>query len=178
MSEYQSSNTLLNSTKSITIPKENRFKFLYRKAECDNIFKLNSCLSNRSTSQGFANKLDFTKSAKKTPAPNTYNLSSSFFFNKNKAPSLRLKLPVKFDTPNPGVGEYNLTQPHEEKEQREKIRISIKSRQFFFYDDDLKKKQFCVSPQAYYINDTQVQNSRFSNVSFGKGVKFNYVNCK
>lgn len=61
---------------------------------------------------------------------------------------------------------------------REKIKVKLKSRHGFFYDEDLKKKQFCVSPQLYHINYRQTSNLRFSQLSFGKGTKHHYLDSR
>jgi hypothetical protein len=71
-----------------------------------------------------------------------------------------------------------LTASVTESKEREKIKVKIKGRHGFFYDDDLKQKAFCVSPQAYFINYKPTISSRFNQVSFGKGIKFGNIDCK
>lgn len=64
------------------------------------MYTLKSVLSNRSTSQGYSTKWDMTKGGANVPGPETYNLTSSSLFSKNKQTSIRKKLPYnvkKFD---------------------------------------------------------------------------------
>ena len=49
------------------------------------------------------------------------------------------------------------------------IPIIIKSRQGFFYDDDLKKKKATVSMQKYKPNYNLVEMRRFNAITFGIG---------
>jgi hypothetical protein len=47
--------------------------------------------------------------------------------------------------------------------------ITIKSRQFFFYDEDLAKSTHCISPQKYLPDTKPIENARYRNITFGKG---------
>ena len=69
----------------------------------------------------------------------------------------------------PGPGQY------ESKDYKSfgNIPILIKSRQLFFYDDDLKKKKYTVSMQRYSPNYKLAERRRFNAISFGIGERPN-----
>lgn len=59
------------------------------------------------------------------------------------------------------------------------IPVVIKSRHFFFYDEDIQKSKHCISPQTY-LPDTKIQqNNRYAKISFGMGGRSPNINtCK
>ena len=175
-SQFQSAFSLQNSSKAVSFTKSDRFKLVYRKPESDSIFSFNSTLNKRFTTQGYSSKWDLVN-RKNVPGPK-YNLSGSSFFNKNKATSIGKKIPTRYETFTPGVGEYDVLRNMEESKERERIKVAIKGRHGFFYDDDLKMKKFCVSPQNYLVNYKPVFNLRYTKVSFGKGEKFDYIDSR
>ena len=83
------------SSKSVRFPQADRFKLVYKKPLSDNIFKLKSTLSSRSTTQGYSSKWDMSKTTKKVPPPGNYNLSGTSFFNKYQGASIGHKLPIR-----------------------------------------------------------------------------------
>jgi len=87
MSSLQSSNTFQNSVVSWTVPKEFRFKHLYKKSANDSIYNIPSTKNLRYTTMGFGKK--WCIKPKTTPSPDTYTLPSSF--SKERARSLGTK---------------------------------------------------------------------------------------
>ena len=66
----------------------------------------------------------------------------------------------------PGPGAYNSTL---NSHTFGNVPIAIKSRQGFFYDDDLKKKKATVSMWKYKPNFNLVERKRFNAITFGIG---------
>ena len=70
----------------------------------------------------------------------------------------------------PGVGAYNLIRAAKFGI----IPINLKSRQGFFYDDDLKKKKHTVSMQKYHPRYNLVEINRFKGAGIGIGEKISF----
>ena len=51
----------------------------------------------------------------------------------------------------------------------------LKSRQSIFYDDDVMKSKHCISPQTYLPATKIQQNKRYSDITFGKGVRLKQI---
>lgn len=51
------------------------------------------------------------------------------------------------------------------------MQTTLKSRKLFFYDEDVNKSKHCISPQTYLPSTKLQENTRFSGISFGKGMK-------
>jgi hypothetical protein len=83
ISQFQSSNSLQNSTYSISMPKEQRFREIYKKDLTDTLYKLPDPRGNRSTTMGFGDRPDFIKIVN-SPGPNVYKIESIFEHNKRK----------------------------------------------------------------------------------------------
>ena len=85
----------------------------------------------------------------------------------NKGTSLGEKLSYlkRDDKYKPGPGAYE----NKNIKRFGHIPIILKSRQGFFYDDDLKKKKATVSMQKYKPNFSLVEMSRFNTITFGIG---------
>jgi hypothetical protein len=49
------------------------------------------------------------------------------------------------------------------------MQVTIKSRQMFFYDEDIAKAKHCISPQTYLPSTKMVENNRYDNITFGVG---------
>jgi hypothetical protein len=69
---------------------------------------------------------------------------------------------------NPGVGVYEL---RTDKSWNKDIPVKLKSRQSFFYDDDIAKNAHCISPQTYLPNTKCIENARYRTVGFGVGLR-------
>lgn len=105
---------------------------------------------------------------KGSPSPNEYRISSLFETNlRHKKGSTMLgKSAGPFKKRQvPGPGAYNLLK----NEKFGLIPITVKSRQGFFYDYDLKKKKYTVGMQKYSPKHTLVEMRRFNGVGFGIG---------
>jgi len=57
------------------------------------------------------------------------------------------------------------------------MQTTLKSRQFFFYDEDIQNSKHCISPQTY-LPSTKIQQSlRFTNITFGLGCRSPNLNA-
>ena len=145
-SEFISSNVLRNSSYCWSIGKDKRIK--------DKSYK----------------KYDFwIPVGKGDPSPDAYKIRTIFDFNQmhRKGASLGEKLNYmkRDDKYKPGPGAYE----NKNIKKFGNIPILLKSRQGFFYDDDLKKKKATVSMQKYRPNFTLVEMNRFNGITFGIG---------
>lgn len=131
--------------------------------------------STRTTEQGRGPKcLSFLKLNNKfTPSPTEYNLTT--VFDDNIRHNIGFSMQGRLNDINrnkkycPGVGSYNLRKD----ENPGYLPITIKSRNGFYYDDDIKKKKFTVSMQRYRPLYDLVERRRFDGVGFGYGNKMN-----
>ena len=169
-SEFISSNVLRNSSYCWSIGKDKRIKDKSYKKYNDNIYNLPDFKSSRYTSQGYGTRGDFwIPVGKGDPSPDAYKIRTIFDFNQlhRKGATLGEKLNYmkRDDKYKPGPGAY------EDKNIKRfgHIPIILKSRQGFFYDDDLKKKKATVSMQKYKPNFSLVEMSRFNTITFGIG---------
>lgn len=169
-SEFISSNVLQNSSYCWTIGKDPRMKAKSYKKYNDNIYNLPDLKATRYTTQGFGSKAEFwIPVGKGDPSPDKYNILSIFDTNirRNKGSSLggRINYVSRYNVNKLGPGAYD------EKNINNfgTIPIIIKSRQKFFYEDDLKKKKFTVSMQQYKPNYNLVERRRFNAITFGIG---------
>ncbi len=169
-SEFISSNVLQNSSYCWSIGKDPRIKDKAYKKLNDNIYNLPDLKTTRYTAQGFGKRGEFwIPYGKGDPSPDRYNILSVFDTNIKKKIGSTLGGRIDYTNRNnkykPGPGAY------EEKELNKfgNIPIIIKSRQGFFYDDDLKKKKATVSMQRYRPNFNLVERRRFNAITFGIG---------
>ena len=151
---------------------------VYKKLN-DKIYNIPSCKNLRSTMFGYGKRTNFEfANAKYNPPPNAYNIKSIFDINEyeKKGPIMtgKPKFMWKIDRYMPGPGTYNLAS----KPSHGLIPIALKSRQKFFYDDDLKQKKYTVSMQKYKPLYTSVERNRFSNITFGIGDRFKVYDSK
>ena len=65
-----------NSLHSHAFSKADRFNMIYRKPENNSIYSFKTSLNPRTTTFGFGNKWDMTKSVSKNPPPTAYTLPS------------------------------------------------------------------------------------------------------
>jgi hypothetical protein len=169
-SEFLSSNCLQNSSYCWTLGKDRRIKDKSYRKYNDTIYNIPDFKSKRYTTQGIGTRGNFwVPYGKADPSPDRYNIPSIFDINikKKKGTSLgkRLNYTRKDDKFRPGPGAYNNKNPHKFGN----IPILLKSRQRFFYEDDLKKKKATVSMQRYSPNHKLVERSRFNAITFGIG---------
>lgn len=135
----------------------------------DRIYNIPDFKSTRWTMQGFGKRDDVRLVfGKGSPSPDKYQINTCFDFNikHNKGPTMLGKSsgPRK-GRPTPGPGAYELMKPPTFGI----IPITVKSRQGFFYDWDLKKKKYTVGMQKYHPIHTLVERRRFNGVGFGIG---------
>ena len=121
--------------------------------------------------QGFGERKDPRPPfGKGDPSPDTYHIRTCFEFNvaKRKGATMgpRLEGSKKSGKYMPGPGTYNATW---NSHSFGNIPIAIKSRQGFFYDDDLRKKKATVSMWRYKPNYNLVERRRFNAITFGIG---------
>ena len=169
-SEFISSNVLRNSSYCWSLGKDKRIKDKSYKKYNDSIYNLPDFKSSRYTTLGFGNKKDFwIPLGKGDPSPDAYKINTIFDINllhrKGSTLGERLNYMKRDDKYKPGPGAYE----NKNLKKVGNIPILIKSRQGFFYDDDLKKKKATVSMQRYKPKYTLVQMNRFSGISFGIG---------
>ena len=168
-SEFQSQNTMQNSSYCWSFPKTTRFND-GKKVLNPTMYTLPSILSKRTTSMGFGERKVFPVNKYGNPSPDTYNLRTVFDMNllHSKGAKLLAKsqdFEAKKGRFKPGPGAYTVTKEN----LINNMPIKLKSRIGFFYDDDLKKKKHCVSMQRYHPDTTLEENLRFRNITFGIG---------
>ncbi len=169
-SEFFSSNALQNSSYCWSFGKDPRIKDKSYKKYNDNIYNIPDLKSERYTIQGFGNRGDsWVAFGKGDPSPDRYNILSLFDINIRKKNGTTLGFRLNYlnrdNKYKPGPGAYDDKQFHKFGN----IPILIKSRQRFFYDDDLKKKKATVSMQRYKPNYNLVERRRFNAITFGIG---------
>ena len=169
-SEFFSSNALQNSSYCWSFGKDKRIKDkLYKKLN-DNIYNIPDLKSSRYTIQGYGTRGEsWIPFGKGDPSPDRYNIQSVFDINiKKKCGSTlhhKLNYMRRDDKYKPGPGAYN----DANFGKFGNIPILIKSRQRFFYEDDLKKKKATVSMQRYRPKFNLVERNRFRAITFGIG---------
>jgi len=169
-SEFISSNVLRNSSYCWSLGKDKRIKDKSYKKYNDSIYNLPDFKSSRYTTQGFGSRGEFwIPLGKGDPSPDAYKINTIFDINQlhNKGATLgeRLSYLKRDDKYMPGPGAYE----NKNIKRFGHIPIILKSRQGFFYDDDLKKKKATVSMQKYKPNFSLVEMSRFNTITFGIG---------
>ena len=174
-SQFSSSNSLQNSSYCYTIPKDARIKDKVYKTLNDNIYNIPDFKSNRCTIPGYGKRGNIFIGNPKAPSPQAYKIQSLFDYNlkHNKGYSIlgRSLEPTRRRNA-PGVGAYNLIKAAKFG----MIPITIKSRQGFFYDDDLKKKKHTVSMQRYSPKYNLVEINRFQGAGIGIGERTSFSN--
>jgi hypothetical protein len=171
-SEFQSKNTFLNSSYCWSFTKNDRFKTLNSSKVNDHMYTLPSLMMKRTTTLGLGLRKDLRPvPGQGSQEPGAYTLKSVFdsnqYHKKGATVTGRYKLPNDDSVNKPAPNNYNVVKDLQKS--YGKIDISLKSRQGFFYDDDLKKKKFTVSMQKYWPKMSFVQKERFKFISFGIG---------
>jgi hypothetical protein len=176
-SEFISESTLQNSSYCWTIGGSKRFHTSGtgsdgKLMEGGNIYNLPSMRMSRTTIMGLGPKHFFPIiPGKGDPAPNAYRADTFYESTKKRKGGLsilgRNYVNDNDAKLNPGPGTYY--PDLDWKLSTSRIPISVKSRQRFFYDDDIKQKEATVSMQKYYPKMDLVQRNRFRGISFGFG---------
>lgn len=163
MFETQSSNTFQNSIKTYSIPKSDRWKSLYAKPANDCLYIIPSIKSNRATGIGYGKRLDLRYiRGKGCPSPDTYSLASTL--NLKNGISIKSRIPdtsIIGKSKLPCPGDYNINLKDT------KLPLTLKFRHGLYYDDELKLKGHCISPQAYTPKINYTLPTRFNNIKFG-----------
>ena len=175
-SEFQSKNTLLNSSYCWSFSKDKRFDSINTSKINDHLYTLPSVMTLRSTTLGLGERKDL-RPVCVLGDPGAYNLNTIFdsnkHFKKGAVVTGRYNLPKDDSVNKPAPNAYKI------ENLNNKIPIIIKSRKGFFYDDDLKKKKFTVSMQKYFPKFNFVQKERFKYITFGIGKREPlYINTK
>ena len=136
-SEFQSKNTLLNSSYCWSFSKDKRFDSINTSKINDHLYTLPSVMTLRSTTLGLGERKDL-RPVCVLGDPGAYNLNTIFdsnkHFKKGAVVTGRYNLPKDDSVNKPAPNAYKI------ENLNNKIPIIIKSRKGFFYDDDLKKK--------------------------------------
>ena len=169
-SEFFSSNALQNSSYCWSFGKDARIKDKFYKKLNDNIYNIPDNKSTRYTIQGYGTRGEFwVPFGKGDPSPDTYKIQSIFDINIKKKSGSTMHYKLNYnrrdDKFKPGPGAYN----DKNFGKFGNIPILIKSRQRFFYEDDLKKKKATVSMQRYRPKFNFVERNRFAAITFGIG---------
>ena len=162
ISETQSSNTYRNSVKTYSIPKEERFKD-YVKPATDCFYNLPSIKSPHGAAIGFGSRIDLSAArGKGCPGPDAYNIGSTL--NTKIAASLKSRLPdnsLLYKDKIPAPSNYNY------QFKNTTLPTTLKFRHGLYYEDELKLKGHCISPQTYNPSILQVKQNRFKDIKFG-----------
>lgn len=169
-SQFQSSNTLQNSSYVWSFPKTQRTRKKDYIKYNDNIYNIPDLKTTRSTNLGYGIRKIFNYFQKKNePSPASYSIKSLFEINldKKKGPIMTNKPHFSWNNNKyiPGPGTYNISS----RKRFGLIPITIKSRVNYFYDDIIKQKKFIMLKQLYLPNFKLVQKNRFSAITFGIG---------
>ena len=170
-SEYQSQNTLQNSSYQWSFPKSMRFNNGIRSLN-PSMYILPTLSSNRTTSFGIGDRTSFkpNRNMVNNPSPDTYHLKTDVDLNlmHRKGPIMLSKIEdheLAKSRQFPGPGTYEVAKSILETN----IPIKMKSRLGFFYDDEIKKRKHCVSMQRYHPSTKLEENLRYRNIGFGIG---------
>ena len=166
MFECKSTNTLQNSNISYSIPKCERFKGTYNKSISDSSYDISTNISMQKRSLGLGERTNFII-GKGNPSPDTYNLGSSLKSKiaatfKSRHPNRELDYKLKI----PGPANYDTSRNFNIS-----IPPTLKFRHSLYYEEDIKQKKHCISPQTYFPDHHKVQNNRFEQIKFLKGKK-------
>ena len=170
-SEFQSSNTLQNSSHIYSFPKSLRMDNRIDKKLCDNIYNLPEQKSKRFTTLGYGQRGIVSSELSKFPSPQAYKLQSLFDYNlkHNKGITILGKPsdPIMKDR-NPGAGSYNC----KNMDKLGNIPIALKFRHGFYYDDEMKMKKATVSMQKYSPKFNYVKINRYKGAGIGMGQRY------
>lgn len=173
LSEFHSEHSFQNSSHIWSFPKTPRFKNprSYMNAF---FYNLKPLQSNISTSFSKAKRIPLThKMFERSPSPQAYSIKGLAEDNisKGKGTSFINKctsdknLHCLRSVRSPGPGEYNLMR----NDLSVQNPVTIKSRNGFYYEEELKMKKHVVSMQKYSPKMSLVENGRFKGITFGIG---------
>lgn len=172
ISEFQSSNTLQNSSIVYSFPMTARWD----KDKLNSGVLTNTCSyvfpsqkSTRSAGIGYGERFINHKRTNISVGPNSYDVLKSYNAERLKnGISILEKLPdLKCKANYPGPGTYNTAKKNFIQDNP----ISIKSRPCFYYDEEMKGKNI-ISPQKYFPNINFVKSNRYKKIGIGYGNKY------
>ena len=167
-SEFQSSNTLQNSSHIYSFPKSIRMDNKLNKKLCDNIYNIPEQKSTRFTTLGYGKRGNASSELSKYPSPQEYEYESLFDYNlKHKKGITILGKPSDpmLKENFPGAGSYKV----KNLDKLGNIPIALKFRHGFYYDDEMKKKKATVSMQKYSPKFNYVKINRYKGAGIGFG---------
>ena len=167
-SEFQSSNTLQNSSHIYSFPKSIRMDNKLNKKLCDNIYNIPEQKSTRFTTLGYGKRGNASSELSKYPSPQEYEYESLFDYNiKHKKGITILGKPSDpmLKENFPGAGSYKV----KNLDKLGNIPIVLKFRHGFYYDDEMKKKKATVSMQKYSPKFNYVKINRYKGAGIGFG---------
>lgn len=171
LSQFQSSNTLQNSSHIYSFPKAIRMNDKDHKKLCDNIYNIPDQRSKRFTSLGYGQRGNLSTNMRNFPSPQSYKIENLFDYNiKHKKGITILGKPNESMIKErvPGVGSYNL----KKQEKYGNIPIALKFRHGFYYDDEMKKKKATVSMQRYSPKYNYIKINRYKGAGIGYGQRY------
>lgn len=162
MFDIQSTNTFRNSSKTYTIPKTQRFQVsnVSQNHSLYDIPKSNKSI--HGTSLGFGERIDISYlTGKGNPGPDNYYPQPSWLKKfpmtiKNKIPDNHIQEKAKIPSP----GNYNIIT------KSSTLPTTLKFRHNLYYDDEIKQKGHCISPQTYFPDIQCIKPNRYSSIKF------------
>ena len=167
-SEFNSANTLQNSSCIYSIPRSIRMNRKLDKKLCDNIYNIPEQKSKRFTTLGYGQRGNISTDAQRYPSPQSYKYESLFDYNlKHKKGITILGKPndISKKDRNPGVGNYQI----KDIKTYGNIPIGLKFRHGFYYDDEQKQKNPMVSVQSYSPKYNYIKINRYKGAGIGFG---------
>lgn len=169
VSEFQSSNTLQNSSIWYSFPMNARWN--NNKSNSSDLintgnYVLPSQTSTRAAGIGYGERFSNNGKQYRSVAPNSYDVGYNAK-RQRRGISIHEKLSDFRNKANyPGPGAYNIAKKNFIQENP----ISIKSRPWFYYDEEMKGKNI-ISPQKYFPNINCVKINRYQKIGIGYGNK-------
>ena len=171
ISQFQSSNTLQNSSHIYSFPKSIRMDDKANKKLCDNIYNIPEQKSKRFTSIGYGQRSNISTNLGNLPSPQSYKIENLFDYNiKHKKGITILGKPNErmLKERLPGVGSYNL----KNQDKIGNFPITLKFRHGFYYDDEMKMKKATVSMQRYSPKYNYIKINRYKGAGIGYGQRY------
>lgn len=180
LSEFHSEHSFQNSSPIWSFTKDPRFKNNSSAMFNGNYYDLKPLQSNISTSFSKAKRVTLKHNLlERSPSPQEYTFRGLAEDNiaKGKGTSFigkfaTIKTTQYTNIRSPGPGQYNLVKNNLSFQNP----ITIKSRNGFYYEDDLKKKNHIVSMQKYSPKMSLIESGRFKGITFGFGNKVSIDN--
>ena len=171
LSQFQSSNTLQNSSHIYSFPRSIRMDNKANKKLCDNIYNIPEQKSKRFTSLGYGQRGNLSSNLGKLPSPQSYKIENLFDYNiKHKKGITILGKPNESMIKErvPGVGSYE----PKNLDKYGNVPIALKFRHGFYYDDEMKMKKATVSMQRYSPKFNYIKINRYKGAGIGYGQRY------